>query len=245
MKSLGASKIKLYDADPRVLSAFSGTGVEIMVGLGNEYLAPMAQDPSQAQSWLKSTLLPHLPAAKVTAVFVGNEVLTFNDSSLSAHLLPAMQSLHTALSASNLTSHITVTTTHSLAILESSYPPSSGKFRRDLVGPLAPILSFQAKIGSPFLINAYPYFAYKASPKQVGLDFVLFQPNQGVVDSASGLRYDNMLFAQIDAVHSALEKVGFGKLAVHISETGWPSNGDPDEAGATPENAKKYVVDRC
>lgn len=74
----------------------------------------------------------------------------------------------------------------------------------------------------------------------MSLDFVLFQSNSGIVDSASNLKYENMLFAQIDAVYSALAAVGHGKLAVQISETGWPSKGDEDEAGATPENAKKY-----
>lgn len=49
-----------------------------------------------------------------------------------------------------------------------------------------------------------------------------------------------MLFAQIDAVYSALASLGYKKLPVHISETGWPSRGDKDEAGATPENARKY-----
>ncbi|KAK7857919.1 glucan endo-1, partial [Quercus suber] len=93
---------------------------------------------------------------------------------------------------------------------------------------------------SPFLINAYPYFAYKASPKQVSLDFVLFQQNQGTIDPSTNLHYDNMLFAQIDAVYAALAALGYKKLPVHISETGWPSKGDEDEAGATPDNAKKY-----
>lgn len=49
-----------------------------------------------------------------------------------------------------------------------------------------------------------------------------------------------MLFAQIDAVYSALGSLGYGKLPVHISETGWPSKGDEDEVGATVENARKY-----
>jgi hypothetical protein len=90
------------------------------------------------------------------------------------------------------------------------------------------------------LINAYPYFAYKGNPKQVSLDFVLFQQNQGIVDPSTNLHYDNMLFAQIDAVYAALAALGYKKLPVQISETGWPSKGDADEAGATPENAKKY-----
>lgn len=239
VKSIGATKVKLYDADQRVLRAFANTGVEIMVGLGNEYLARM-QDPSKAQAWVKSNVQPYLPATKITCIFVGNEVLTFNDTSLSDSLLPAMQSVHTALLTLGLDKQVSVTTTHSLGVLETSYPPSAGVFRSDLTPCLTPILNFHAKTGSPFLINAYPYFAYKGNPKQVSLEFVLFQPNQGVVDPSTNLHYDNMLFAQIDAVYAALASLGYNKLAVHISETGWPSKGDQDEAGATPENAKKY-----
>ncbi|XP_015866199.2 glucan endo-1,3-beta-glucosidase 11 [Ziziphus jujuba] len=239
VKSIGATKVKLYDADARVLKAFANTGVEFIVCLGNEYLSKM-QDPAKAQAWVKSNVQQYLPATKISCIFVGNEVLTFNDTSLSDNLLPAMQSVHTALVNLGLDKQVSVTTAHSLAILESSYPPSAGAFRRDLTDCITPMLNFHAKTGSPFLINAYPYFAYKANPKQVPLDFVMFQQNQGIVDPTSNLHYDNMLFAQIDAVHSALESMGFKNLSVHISETGWPSKGDEDEAGATPENAKKY-----
>ncbi|XP_068308526.1 glucan endo-1,3-beta-glucosidase 11-like isoform X2 [Pyrus communis] len=239
VKSIGISKIKLYDADPKVLKAFANTGVEFIVGLPNEYLSKV-QAPAQAQSWVKSNVQAHLPATNITSIFVGNEVLTLNDTSLSNNLLPAMQSVHSALVGLGLDKQVAVTTAHSLSILETSFPPSAGAFRRDLTSCITPILNFHAKTGSPFLINAYPYFAYKSNPKQVPLDYVLFQPNSGSVDPATNLHYDNMLIAQIDAVYSALGSLGFKKLPVHISETGWPSKGDEDEAGATPENAKKY-----
>uniref|UniRef100_A0A5B6ZIZ1 glucan endo-1,3-beta-D-glucosidase n=1 Tax=Davidia involucrata TaxID=16924 RepID=A0A5B6ZIZ1_DAVIN len=241
VRSIGATKVKLYDADPRVLRAFADTGVEFIVGLGNDYLSKM-RDPDKAQAWVKTNVQPYLPATKIICITVGNEVLTFNDTSLSDSLLPAMQGVHTALVKLGLDKQVTVTTAHSLAVLESSYPPSAGAFRRDLTGCITQILNFLVKTGSPFLINAYPYFAYKANPKQIPLDFVLFQPNSGVVDPVSNLHYDNMLFAQIDAVYSALASLGYNykKLPVQISETGWPSKGDEDEAGATVENAKKY-----
>lgn len=239
VKSIGATKVKLYDADPRVLKAFANTGVEFIVGLGNEYLAKM-KDPENAKAWVKSNVQAFLPATKITCITVGNEVLTFNDTSLSGCLLPAMQSVHTALVNLGLDKQVSVTTAHSLAVLAASYPPSAGAFRKDLVNCITPILDFHVKTGSPFLINAYPYFAYKGNPKQVPLDFVLFQPNQGIIDPSSNLHYDNMLFAQMDAVYAALAAVGYKKLMVHISETGWPSKGDADEAGATPDNAKKY-----
>ncbi|KAK4843564.1 hypothetical protein QYF36_009979 [Acer negundo] len=239
VKSIGATKLKLYDADPKVLKAFANTGVEFIIGLGNEYLSKMS-DPEKAQTWVKTNVQAYLPATKISCIFVGNEVLTFNDTSLSGCLLPAMEGIHTALVNLGLDKQVSVTTAHSLAVLETSYPPSSGAFRKDLVNCMKPILNFHAKTGSPFLINAYPYFAYKDSPKQISLDFVLFQPNQGIVDPTSNLHYDNMLFAQIDAVYAALGSLGFKKLFIHISETGWPSKGDENEYGATPENAKKY-----
>lgn len=239
VKSIGADKVKLYDADPKVLKAFANTNVKFIIGIGNEYLSKL-QDPAVAQSWVKSNVQSYLPATKITSIAVGNEVLTYNDTNLSGCLLPAMQNIHTALVNVKLDQQVTVTTPHSLAVLQTSYPPSAGAFRDDLKDCISPILDFLSKTCSPFLINAYPFFAYKGNSKEVSLDFVLFQPNDGIVDSGNNLHYDNMLFAQIDAVYAALDKLGFEKLPVQISETGWPSKGDDDEPGASPENAKKY-----
>ncbi|KAL0394944.1 UNVERIFIED_CONTAM: Glucan endo-1,3-beta-glucosidase 11 [Sesamum latifolium] len=212
VKSIGATRLKLYDADPRVLKAFANTGVEFIVGLGNEYLATM-RDPKQAQAWVKTNVQCYLPATKITCIAVGNEVLTFNDSTLASNLLPAMENIHAALVSLNLDKQVMVTTAHNLGILEQS--------------------------GLPFLVNAYPFFAYRANPKQIPLDFVLFE-GSGIVDTGSGLHYDNMFHAQIDAVNSAIEKLGYKNICLQISETGWPSKGDADEAGATPDNARKY-----
>ncbi|XP_004252615.1 glucan endo-1,3-beta-glucosidase 11 [Solanum lycopersicum] len=239
VKSMGANRVKLYDADPHVLKAFANSGVEFIVSLGNEYLSDM-KDPAKAQAWVKTNVQAYLPATKITCIAVGNEVLTFNNTALSDNLLPAMENVYAALVSMNLDKQVSVTTAHSVAILETSYPPSSGAFRRDLVSCVTQVVDFHCKTGSPFLINAYPYFAYKADPKQVQLDFVLFQPNQGIVDPVTNLHYDNMLFAQIDAVHSALASIGYKNVCVQISETGWPSKGDADELGATPDNARKY-----
>ncbi|XP_009592800.1 glucan endo-1,3-beta-glucosidase 11-like [Nicotiana tabacum] len=239
VKSMGATRLKLYDADPRVLKAFANTNVEFIVSIGNEYLADM-KDPAKAQAWVKTNVQAYLPATKISCIAVGNEVLTFNDTSLSNNLLPAMESVYAALVSLHLDKQVSVSTAHSLAILETSYPPSAGAFRRDLVDCVTQVLNFHCKTGSPFQINAYPYFAYKANPKQVPLDYVLFQPNSGNVDPVTNLHYDNMLYAQIDAVHSALASIGYKNVCVQISETGWPSKGDGDEVGATPDNARKY-----
>ncbi|PUZ62346.1 hypothetical protein GQ55_4G349700 [Panicum hallii var. hallii] len=241
LRALNATRVKLYDADSRVLSAFAGSGADFTVGLPDRLVPRLAADPSAASAWVRANILPHLPATSITAVTVGNEVLTGTDTAMLRSLLPAMEALHAALAACNLTSRVAVTTAHSLAVLSSSFPPSAAAFRRDVLPYMSPLLGFLAKTGAPFLINAYPYFAYKADPGRVDLSYVLFEPNAGVSDAATGLRYDNMLHAQVDAVRAAICRANYGKaVEIRVSETGWPSQGDEDEAGATPENAARY-----
>ncbi|XP_042050800.1 uncharacterized protein LOC121796124 [Salvia splendens] len=118
----------------------------------------------KALSWVKSNVQCYLPATKISYIAVGNEVLTSNDSSppWKTSTPPSSPSTSTARSPSP--------------------PPSAAVFRRDIAKKLACILDFHCKVGSPFLINAYPYFAYKADPKRVPLDFVLFE-GSGIVDS--------------------------------------------------------------
>ena len=104
-----------------------------------------------------------------------------------------------------------------------------------------PVLAFLSKTGSPFLINPYPYFAYLSDPRPETLAFCLFQPNAGRPDAGSGLTYTNMFDAMVDAVRAALDAKGYKDVEIVVAETGWPHKGDPDEAGATAENARAFV----
>ncbi|GJV10777.1 ribonuclease H-like domain-containing protein, partial [Tanacetum coccineum] len=56
----------------------------------------------------------------------------------------------------------------------------------------------------------------------------------------TNLKYDDMLYAQIDVVCAGIKALGHTDVQVRISETGWPSNGDVDEPEATVEDAGIY-----
>jgi exo-beta-1,3-glucanase (GH17 family) len=76
---------------------------------------------------------------------------------------------------------------------------------------------------------------------RVSLDYALSNPcHVGAVDPYTRLQYTSMLYAQVDAVTFAAARLGCGNVPVDVSEPGWPSKGDPDEAGATVENARAY-----
>ncbi|KAK3158094.1 hypothetical protein QOZ80_2AG0132840 [Eleusine coracana subsp. coracana] len=241
LRSLRISKVKLFDADPNVLRAFLGTGVEFVIAIPNENVRAMV-DPAAAQAWVAQHVTPHLRAgARISCVTVGNEVFKGGDAALQAATVPAMRSVHRALAAAGLAGRVNVTTAHSLDVMAASFPPSAGAFSEAAMAHVQPLLAFLSETRAPFLVNCYPFFAYTGDPARVPLEYALFQPNAGVTDPATRLRYDNMLYAQVDAVYAAIQRLGHTDVEVKVSETGWPSRGDPDEHGATVENAGTYI----
>ncbi|XP_047330916.1 glucan endo-1,3-beta-glucosidase 14 [Impatiens glandulifera] len=241
---LKANKIKntrIYDADHDVLTAFNGSGIEIIVGLGNQFLKDIASSEERAMDWVKENVQPFLPGTSITGIAIGNEVLgSTGDPDLWEAVLPASRNVYTALDRLSLTKTIEVSSPHSEAVFQNSYPPSLCSFRDNVLPVMKPLLEFFSKIGSPFYINAYPFLAYMSNPVDININYALFKSNPGIYDDKTKLHYDNMFEAQVDAAYAALEKAGFGKTEVIVSETGWASKGDANEAGANEENARTY-----
>ncbi|KAE8722953.1 Glucan endo-1,3-beta-glucosidase 10 [Hibiscus syriacus] len=239
LSSLQITKAKIYDTNPQILTTFANSNVELIVTVENQMLS-VVMDPQQALQWVTTHVQPYFPATKITEIAVGNEVFTDGDTYLVGYLVPAMVSIHGALVQLGLDKYIKVSTPNSLSVLQESFPPSAGSFKSEVSGIMSQYLRFLASTGSPFWINAYPYFAYKGAPDNISLDYVLFNKNPGMVDPYTKLHYDNMLYAQVDAVVYAMSRLGYSGIEVRVAETGWPSKGDPDEVGATPTNAAVY-----
>ncbi|KAF3330009.1 glucan endo-1,3-beta-glucosidase [Carex littledalei] len=227
--------VKLFDANPNFIRAFANTSISVAVTTPNSAI-PSLSTPSGASDWLSQNLLPFLPATNITLLFVGNEVLASLDRSLIARLVPAMRCLSDALSAAGYP-HIRVSTPHSLGILSSSEPPSTGRFRRGYDRAIfTPMLDFHRKTKTPFTVNPYPYFGYNGRT----LNYALFRPNAGVFDSATNINYTNMFEAQLDAVYSAMKKLGYGDVDIAVGETGWPSQAEAGQIGVSVADAEAY-----
>ncbi|KAK8698489.1 hypothetical protein V6N13_114602 [Hibiscus sabdariffa] len=231
--------LRIYDSNIQVLKAFANTGIELMVGVPNSDLLAFSQFQSNADSWLKNSILPYYPATKITYIAVGLEVTESPDNA-SALVVPAMQNVLTALKKVGLHKRIKVSSTHSLGVLSRSFPPSAGAFNSSNAFFLKPMLEFLAENQSPFMIDLYPYYAFRDSPKKISLDYALFESSSEVIDPNTGLLYTNMFDAQIDALYFALMALNFKTIKVMVTETGWPSKGSPKEKAATPDNAQTY-----
>ncbi|KAL6974477.1 hypothetical protein U1Q18_028661 [Sarracenia purpurea var. burkii] len=231
--------VRTYDSNIQVLKAFANTEIELMIGIPNSDLLPFSQFQSNVDIWLKNSILPYYPATKITYITVGAEV-TEAPNNASSLVVPAMRNVLTALIKAGLHKKITVSTTHSLGVLSRSFPPSAGAFNSSHAFFLKPLLEFLAENQSPFMVNIYPYYAYRDSHNNVSLDYALFEPSSDVIDPNTGLLYTNMFDAQIDALYFALTALNFKTIKIMVTETGWPSKGSAKETAATPDNAQTY-----
>ncbi|KAK6132974.1 hypothetical protein DH2020_033265 [Rehmannia glutinosa] len=264
LKAQGITKVKIFDTDSTVLSAFSDSGIFLTVALPNEQLSSAAADQSFTDTWIQSNILPYHPNTRIEAIAVGNEVFV-DPQNTTKFLVPAMRNIHASLLKYDVASSIIVSSPLPSALqnqwriqnskmgctpndqvapplLQTSYPASSGSFKPDLVEPvIKPMLDFINQTGSYLMVNAYPFFAYIANSDTISLDYALFRDNNsGDVDPNNGLVYKSLFEAQTDAVFAAMAVLGFNNVKIVISETGWPSDGDENEIGANAENAAAY-----
>ncbi|CAI9786355.1 unnamed protein product [Fraxinus pennsylvanica] len=242
LKTTTIAKVRLLgSADQSMIKALENTNIELVMGLDNTEILWVASGPDAASQWVNSKLLPYYPASKIIIITVGNEVLTAENQNVISALLPAMQNIQNALNTASLGEKIKVTTVHSMAVLGQFSPPSSGAFHVSFVDAMKDLLKFQSAHGSPFLINAFPFYEYKSNPTPETLAFCLFQPNSGQLDSKSNITYMNMFDVEVDAVRSALNAMGYKDMEIVVAQTGWPYEHSRDEVGPSLDNAKAYV----
>ena len=240
LKSQGLNRVKIFNSDPAVLKALSGSGIKVTVGLPNELLSAAASSKSFASTWVQKNVGAFHPSTQIEAIAVGNEVFV-DPNNTTRYLIPAMKNLHDALVKNDFNNDIKISSPIAFSAIQNSFPSSAGSFPPELVESVVkPLLDFLRQTGSYLMINAYPFFAYKSDSHVIRLDYALFRENPGVVDAGNGLRYFSLFDAQIDAVFAAMLALKYDDIKVVVTETGWPSKGDENEVGASIPNAAAY-----
>ncbi|KAJ6677383.1 GLUCAN ENDO-13-BETA-GLUCOSIDASE BG1-RELATED-RELATED, partial [Salix viminalis] len=168
-------------------------GIAVTVTATNDQI-PNLTRIEFAQEWLKLNVRTYIPATNIVRIFVGNEVISTANKLLIASLVPAMETLHTALVGASLDRRIKISTPHSLGILSGSSSPSTGKFRQGYdTHVLKPLLSFLRDTNSPFMINPYPFFG--SSPENSRLR--TGDSSQADVDAESAAQYNRNLMQHV------------------------------------------------
>ncbi|KAI4317155.1 hypothetical protein L6164_025053 [Bauhinia variegata] len=239
LKDNGFTKVKLFEADSWTVSAFSGTNIEVMVGIPNVLLAHLADNSKHAENWVKNNLTKHLDGGGVNIryVAVGNEAFleSYNGSYIKT-TFPAMVNVQKALEKAGLGDKVKVVTPLNADVYRSpSNLPSHGDFRDDIYDEMKKILQFLSEKNSPFVVNIYPFLNLHQSidfPE----GFAFFNTGTKTIQD-NNLQYTNVFDANFDTLVWALKKAGHSDLKIMVGEVGWPTDG---AQYANPSDAEKF-----
>ncbi|XP_020211129.1 glucan endo-1,3-beta-glucosidase 8 [Cajanus cajan] len=243
LKDNGIKKVKLFDADSWVVSAFSGTDIEVMVGIPNDQLSKFAASSRDAEHWVKENVTIHIHGhdhrggVNIRYISVGNEPFMEDYNGMYVKTtFPAMQNIQNALDKAGLGDKVKVTTALNADVYSSpSDKPSDGEFRSDIRDAINQILSFLHQRDSPFLVNIYPFlslFQNDNFPKELA-----FFDGQGQTIHDKNAQYTNVFDANFDTLVWSLKKAGYPDMRVVVGEIGWPTDGNKN---ANTYNAKRF-----
>ncbi|KAJ9168123.1 hypothetical protein P3X46_019685 [Hevea brasiliensis] len=246
LKDNGFNKVKLFEADPGALKALGRSGIQVMVGIPNDLLAPLASSPQAAINWVQQNVSNYVSkyGVDIRYVAVGNEpfLKTYKDMYLQT-TFPALKNIQAALIKAGLAKKVKVTVPLNADVYQSdSGLPSGGNFRSDIHDLMISMIKFLSDNDSPLTINIYPFLSLNADPN-FPKDFAFFNGTAAPVVDGS-IPYTNVFEANFDTLISALEKNGFSTMPVIIGEVGWPTDGDPSANAQYAQRFNQGLLDR-
>ncbi|KAG8481519.1 hypothetical protein CXB51_026352 [Gossypium anomalum] len=230
LKDNGIKKVKLFHAQHDILTALSGTNIEVMVGIPNHSLESLSEKYSVAQAWVKANITAYMGKKGVNFkyVAVGNEpFLAAYNGTYNNLTLPAMKNILKALNEAGVGKHIKVSTPlNGDVYITPTYKPSDGIFRHDLADIMNGICEFLHKNDAAFIVNIYPFLNLYQNPG-FPEPYAFFDNDDSNSMDDHGVKYRSVLDANIDTLVAALKVANFSNIPIIVGEVGWPTDGTP------------------
>ncbi|GFP87134.1 glucan endo-1 3-beta-glucosidase 1, partial [Phtheirospermum japonicum] len=128
LQSRKINHVRLYEADPQILKALAKTKIRVIVSVPNNQLLAIGSSNATATTWICRNVIAYLPDTLITAIAVGDEVLTTIPSSAPL-LIPAIESPCNVLVAS-IHTQIKISTLRSASIILDPFPPYQTYFNQ-------------------------------------------------------------------------------------------------------------------
>ncbi|XP_021686277.2 glucan endo-1,3-beta-glucosidase 9 [Hevea brasiliensis] len=247
LKSNNISKVKLFDADPLVLQALSGSNIGVTVGIPNAMLKSFNSSKKAAESWVHDNVTRYFSSGssgvRIEYVAIGDEPFHLSYSEqFHPFVIGAAINVQTALTRANLASEVKVVVPCSYDTIQSeSGLPSKGHFRPDLNKTMIELLTFLRKHHSPFFFTISPFITFNKN-KNISLDFSLFK-EAAHPHNDSHRTYKNSFDLSYDTLVTALSVVGFPEMNIVVSKIGWPTDGAANATSSIAETFMKGLMD--
>ncbi|PIA43305.1 hypothetical protein AQUCO_02000610v1 [Aquilegia coerulea] len=246
LKDNGFDKVKLFEPDPDALKALGNSGIQVMVGIPNEFLLPLSNSVQAAVDWVRQNVSTYISryGVDIRCVAVGNEpFLKTYKGAFQQTTFPALQNIQAALIKAGLGRQVKVTVPLNADVYQTDTNlPSGGDFRSDIHSLMISIIKFLSLNACPLTINIYPFLSLYAD-SHFPIDYAFFSGSASpIVDGP--ISYTNVFEANYDTLIWALEKNGFSSIPVIIGEVGWPTDGDPNANINYARRFNQGLVDR-
>ncbi|XP_007013263.2 PREDICTED: glucan endo-1,3-beta-glucosidase 8 [Theobroma cacao] len=241
LRDNGVDKLKLFEYNEGIMTALTGTDIEVMVGIPNSMLKEMSEDPAAAASYVYNNISGYCydGGVNIKYIAVGNEpfLQTYNGTYL-PYTLPALKNIQKALDESGVKCHYKATVPFNADIYnspESNPVPSAGDFRPEVKDLAIEIIQFLYLHEAPFTVNIYPFLSLYGND-YFPVEFAFFDGASKPLRDGTNV-YRNAFDANLDTLIYALSKAGFSDMEVIVGEVGWPTDGDKN---ANIQNAKRF-----
>ncbi|XP_059438686.1 glucan endo-1,3-beta-glucosidase 5 [Corylus avellana] len=218
-------KVKLFEAEPDVMRALMGSGIQVMVGIPNEMLASLSSSTVASDLWVRQNVSRYTGKGGIDIryVAVGNEpFLSSYSGQYESYVMPALLNIQQSLAKANLAGYVKLVVPCNADAYESDLP-SQGAFRPELAQIMTQLVSFLNTIGSPFVVNIYPFLSLYGN-SDFPQDYAFFEGTTHAVTDGPNVYY-NAFDGNFDTLVAALNKIGYGQMPIVIGEVGWPTDG--------------------
>ncbi|KAK1395428.1 Glucan endo-1,3-beta-D-glucosidase [Heracleum sosnowskyi] len=227
LKDNNIKKVKLFDADPGSLKALMGTGIEVLIGIPNDLLEPIASSTAASDLWVARNVSRYVGKGGINLKYiaVGNEpFLSSYSGQFQSYVMPALTNIQQSLAKANLGGLVKLVVPCNADAYESTLP-SQGTFRSELMQIMTQLVAFLNTNGSPFMVNIYPFLSLYGN-SDFPQDYAFFEGSTHPVTDGPNVYY-NAFDGNYDTLVSALSKLGYGQMPIVIGEVGWPTDGAP------------------
>ncbi|OMO80796.1 Glycoside hydrolase, family 17 [Corchorus capsularis] len=238
LRDNGIHKLKLFEYNEGIMTALTGTDIEVMVGIPNNMLKDISENPSAAASWVYNNVSGYCYDGGVN-IKLSNEpfLQTYNNTYLQ-YTLPALRNIQNALDESGVKCRYKATVPFNADIYyspESNPVPSTGDFRPEVKELAIEIIQFLYLHDAPFTVNIYPFLSLYGND-YFPVEFAFFDGLSRPLRDGDNV-YKNAFDANLDTLFYALGKAGFSEIEVIVGEVGWPTDGDKN---ANIQYAKRF-----
>ena len=249
IKGLGINSIKLFDwdkVDRNFAMSAAQAGFRVAIGIPNHRLADLSTEAGARTLFGEIAKAcsygpdPNTLLENLSWICVGNEpfLSSYRDQYLNV-LGNAVQNIAKVLSDKGNKAGVTIPQNFEF-MAGNSWPPSTGRVQDKYKEVIKATCAVMKKTRAPFMVNIYPFLSRKKNPKDIKLDYAMFtKTTPDFTDPNSGKSYFNLFDAMFDALHCALNDIGYGDLEIVIGECGWPTAGDQE---ATQANAQTFLT---